>query len=205
MELYIWLLVWLACTLPLMLLLLLCGLWQRFHIHRSEYVSDISWRVSNLFITVTVYLLLISQLVFEDQSYRLVLIFISYFWVDSGVSLLWGFYDWKILLQKRSIPHSSKRYLSISCLWVYNLAVLKDYLGWCRSLVFPPFILENSITTYQSAYEWKVCQKFPHFCLMSCVSRICYFRLCLFVRWYLHRWLKCYVLEYVEKGKINPS
>ena len=32
------------------------------------YVSDISWRVWNLFLTVTVYLLLISLLVSEDQS-----------------------------------------------------------------------------------------------------------------------------------------
>ena len=31
-------------------------------------ISDISWRVSNLFLTVTIYNLLISQLVNENQS-----------------------------------------------------------------------------------------------------------------------------------------
>ena len=49
---------------------------------RSMCFSDISWRVSNLFLIVTVYLLLISQLVSEDQS-SCVCVCVSYFYVDS--------------------------------------------------------------------------------------------------------------------------
>ena len=44
--------VWLVCTLHLQ--------WWSFHICHSEYLSDISWRVMNLFHTVTIYLFLIS-------------------------------------------------------------------------------------------------------------------------------------------------
>ena len=36
---------------------------------------------------------------------------------------------------KRAMPHSSKCYLSTSCLWIYNLAVL-SYLGRCKFIVF---------------------------------------------------------------------
>ena len=64
MKLYLWLLVWLVCTL----LLLPCGLWRNFNIrHFGVCVSDIFLKVSISFLAVTVYWLLISL------SYRVVL------------------------------------------------------------------------------------------------------------------------------------
>ena len=40
------------------------------------------------------------------------------------------------------------------------------------------------------------------FCLTSCVSRICYFRLCLFEHSYLHKGLEHCVWEYIRPKKI---
>ena len=54
-----WLMVWLVCTL----LLLLWGQWQSFHIRLFIFevcLSNVSWRVLNLFLTVTLYLFLTS-------------------------------------------------------------------------------------------------------------------------------------------------
>ena len=82
-------------------------------------LSDISRRVSNLFLKFTTYLLFISLLIIEDQS-KDVILCLSYFCIDSGISLLWQFSVLKILLQKRSMPHSSKHYLSTSCLFLYR-------------------------------------------------------------------------------------
>ena len=39
------------------------------------------------------------------------------------LSLLSQYCDWKILLQKKTIPHSSEHYFPAYCLWVYNLAI----------------------------------------------------------------------------------
>ena len=64
---------------------------------------------------------------------------LSYFCVDSGVSLLWQFCDWKILFKKRSTSDSSERYLFRFCLWVYNLSMLLHYLGRSGHLIFPLF------------------------------------------------------------------
>ena len=41
--------------------------------------------------------------------------FVSYFCIDSGISLPWQFYDQKLLLQKWSMPNSSQYYLFTSC------------------------------------------------------------------------------------------
>ena len=83
------------------------------HLSFRICISDFSWKVLNFL--VPTYLLFISLLVSDNQS-KLVVLTISYFCADSGVSLLFQFCDWKILLQKRSRPHSSKYYLSTSCL-----------------------------------------------------------------------------------------
>ena len=69
-------------------------------------LSYVSWRVSNLFITVIVYLLFISLLVSENQFYREAFTVFSYFCINSYVSLLRRFYDQKILLRKKGMPHS---------------------------------------------------------------------------------------------------
>ena len=57
-------------------------------------VLDISWRVSNLFLTVTIYSLLIFLLVSEDQSFLVVLTIFILFWNRCGrifaVSILWS-------------------------------------------------------------------------------------------------------------------
>ena len=80
MEIYVWLLIWLLCIL----------------LHTKFSYSSVG--VSNLFHWVTIYSLLIFQLVSEDQSW--LWLFLFYFSVDSGVTLLWQFYDRKIRLQK---------------------------------------------------------------------------------------------------------
>ena len=95
-------------------------------------LSDVSWRVSNLLLTVTAYWLLISVLTYRHIVNRGC--FFIYFCVDSSQSLLGQFCDWKILFQK-----SSKHYLSTSCLWLYNLAVLYSYLDRLMAIVFPSF------------------------------------------------------------------
>ena len=73
--------------------------------------SDVSWGVSNLFLTVTTYSLLVSPLMNEDKPWLVVFTIFFYFYVDSGESLSRRFCDRKILLQKRSMSHISKPYL----------------------------------------------------------------------------------------------
>ena len=97
-------------------------IWAEMKFSHSSFgvcVSDISRRVSNLFLTVTVYLLIISLLVTLWFC-----LFDSYFGIDLSISLLRWFCDQKILLQKRSMLHCSEHYLSTYCLCVFNLAVL---------------------------------------------------------------------------------
>ena len=93
-------------------------------------LSDISWWVSNLFLTVTVYCLLISRLVKKGAviTCDFNCLFIL-FCVDSGVSLPRRFCDQKILFRKMNMPHSSKRCLSTFCSWMYSLSVLQCYFG----------------------------------------------------------------------------
>ena len=56
--------------------------------YSSFSLLGVSWRISNLFLYM-IYLLLISLLVSEDQSYHGVLsVFFSYSRIDSGESLL---------------------------------------------------------------------------------------------------------------------
>ena len=62
--------------------------------------------------------------------------FFFYFCIESVESLQRRFWDHKILLQKRIIFHSSKHYISTSCLQTYNIVVLSSYLGWCKSMRF---------------------------------------------------------------------
>ena len=81
-------------------------------------LSDVSKRVLNLFLAITVYWLLIFWQVTTNQILKLYS-FVAYFCVGSSQYLLRRFCDWKILLQKRSMLHSSKHSLSTSCLYIY--------------------------------------------------------------------------------------
>ena len=78
--------------------------------------SDVSWEVSDLFLTVTLYWLLISLLVIEDHSYRVALTVYFIFQQRLGwlfaETILWS----KDTPSKTRILQSSKRYLSITCL-----------------------------------------------------------------------------------------
>ena len=105
-ELYVWLLVWLVCIL----LLLPYEHWRSSHLSFRVNVLDIFWWVSNLFLNIIVYLLLISLLLSKDQSKCVVWLFATYSCVGSDISLLRQFGGWKTHLQKRNMPHNSKRY-----------------------------------------------------------------------------------------------
>ena len=70
------------------------------------------------------YHILISNIIIGNWGLVISLSFVYYFCVDSDISLLRQFRDQMILFRKRSMPYSCKHYLSISCLWVYSLAVL---------------------------------------------------------------------------------
>ena len=61
--------------------------------------------------------------------------FVSYFYIYSGVSLLWQFCDRKILLQKRNIPHRTIfiYYLFVSMVSIWALALL----AWMSVHSFP--------------------------------------------------------------------
>ena len=76
-------------------------------------------------------------------SHLKLLQFVSYFCIDPGESLLRRFCDQKILLPKRCIPHSSKHYLSTSCLWIYNPAGLYSYLDF-------------NVLAYKPVLKWKL-------------------------------------------------
>ena len=83
------------------------------------YLSDISWRVSNFVLSITVYGLLLSHLSNEDKSYREHSC--NLFLTLTRVRPCW---DRKIFLQKRSMPHSSKCYhlflvYKYIILWLY--------------------------------------------------------------------------------------
>ena len=83
-------------------------------------VSDNSWRASTMFLSVIVYLLLISLLLSNRVWFWL---FASYFGVGLDVSLLWEFCDRKRQLLKRNMANNSERYWPISYLWRCNLSV----------------------------------------------------------------------------------
>ena len=90
----------------------------------------------------------ISLFLSKDQS-KWFWLFVSYFCVGSNISLLWQFCDQERHLQKRNMPHSSKRCLSISYLCGCNLFVLKYYLCNWRSIVFP-FLFWNLVFIFTS-------------------------------------------------------
>ena len=77
-------------------------------------ISDVSWRLSNLFLTLTVSGLYISLLASENRSYHKNLP-ISYFCKGSSELLRKPFCDQKMFLPKWSILHIQKTCLSTSC------------------------------------------------------------------------------------------
>ena len=116
-DVYIWLLVWLVYTL----LLLTCRWWYIFHIYHLVYVFQLSpeeYQICSLHLPY-IYCLYISL-----ENWGLVVTydsdFVSFFCADSDVFLPRWSCDWKILLQKRSMPHNSECYLSIFCLLGYH-------------------------------------------------------------------------------------
>ena len=113
-------LVWLVCTLPL----LLSGLLQDVRI---------LWSVSNLFLSDNVYLLYILLLESESNLYSKDLP-AWYFCVGSSDFLLRRFSDQRILFQKKNMPRSSKWNLSNFWSWVYNLDMFLNYFRGCRSI-----------------------------------------------------------------------
>ena len=77
-------------------------------------ILNVSWRISVSFLIFAVYWWLILQLKREDHSYcvAFLVFFFSSFCANSDIALPRLFCYLKILLQKRVMPYSSKRYLS---------------------------------------------------------------------------------------------
>ena len=106
------------------------NLWNIFSIYTYNNFSILNWTIPILKWTIPILnwttpilnwkrysyciWLLILQLASEVKSYYKA-IPISYFCVNSSESLLRQFCDRKILIQKRSMPHRSKHFLSTFC------------------------------------------------------------------------------------------
>ena len=139
-------------------------------------ISDVSWRVSKLFLTVTVYLLFIFRLVSGDQSY--------------GVAFTVGF----LFLRKL------RRIFAETIVWSEDTPSKEEYTPhfrvlfidsryFCRnkSIVSSSF-LEFIVLPCKTSRE-KNLQDNRHFFSANCFSKINYFRLCLFEHSCLHRWV----------------
>ena len=108
------------------------------------------------------------------------------------------------------MPNCSKGYLSTSCLWIYNLVVLKHHFRWCRSIIFHPFLFFfffffffcNLVFRHKRLFSNKNLLDIRFFFLAGCLSQIYCCQVCLFEQSCLHRWLESYVRECVEQGKI---
>ena len=150
---------------------------------------------------------------FVSYSYRIFIANISI--CKRGLVVTWGFvclllisaktrayfcYDNSIIRRysfKRKTSHYSECYLSTSWLRIYYLAVLSSYLSKCWAIVFTP-IFRIKYLSMLAGSRVKSLLDIPHFCLTSRVSRICYFRFCLFENSCLHRWLEHCRWESVE-------
>ena len=121
MEIYVWLLVWLIYILQLLTSLH----WRSFHILHSDYMFWISLKsIKFVFFIALLYSLLISLLASEDLSYLAVLTVSTLFRCRLSRIFAMTILYQKKLLQKRSMPHNSERYLFTACLWWYKLSVL---------------------------------------------------------------------------------
>ena len=135
-------------------------------------LSDVTWRVSNLFLKITVYLLLMSQTSHIIKLY----LFVSYFCFDPGEFLLRWFCDQKIFPQKKNILHTSQHDLSNL---VYKYIIELWFWVICVGVNSLLFRFWNLMFWHETYSQVKNLLDIYEFCLANCVSRIYHFHLCL--------------------------
>ena len=142
----------------------------------GENASDISWRVSNLFLCVIVYLLLISHLSNRDQSECSVLVVCVVF------------------------LRRLRRTFAVIILWSMDRPSKEEPASQFKARLIYFFFIRMWYTCTLALFEKVLIV--PHFFLTSCESRICCFRIKLFEHSCLQQGLEGCVSGWYWLGRI---